>query len=141
MSSIKGKPPTSRSVALTLGREEAPPWPWVFTFDESKVAACRVTCGAVLGLSDWVLTGDTEALATGHAKQRALLMLDLAAGHLAANRVDGAFALAGQALDVGLMYRSGRIVERARGLRRTLATTSPPKVVREFDERLHGVYL
>ncbi|MEW2290745.1 hypothetical protein [Streptomyces sp. NPDC047841] len=45
------------------------------------------------------------------------------------------------ALEVGLQYRSGRTVERARGVRRSLTTSSPPKVVRDFYERLHGVYL
>lgn len=108
---------------------------------QTKVAAARVACGARLGLADWVLSEDTEALATGHAKQRALLVLDIAAGHLAGGRVEAAFALAGRALDTGLKYRSGRIVERVRSVRRTLTTTTPPKVVRDFDERLHGVYL
>ncbi len=129
------------SRAATARREDAPPWPWVFTFDESKVAACRVTCGARLGEPGWVLTEDTAALATGHDKQRALLVLDIAAGHLASGRLEAAFALAGRALDSGLLYRSGRIVDRARELRRTLTTASPPKVVRDFDERLRGVYL
>ncbi|WP_405961320.1 helix-turn-helix domain-containing protein [Streptomyces sp. NBC_00024] len=136
--------------ALTVSRtgaealkasEEPPPWPWVFSFTPDKVAACRVTCGARLGLSDWVISDDVEALATGHAKQRALLVLDIAAGYLAAGRVEAAFALASRALDAGLTYRSGRILERARAVRRTLTTTSPPKMVRDFDERLHGVYL
>ena len=68
-------------------------------------------------------------------------MLDIAAGHLAGGRVEAAFALAGRALDTGLTYRSGRIVEQARAVRRTLTTSAPPKVVRDFDERLHGVYL
>ncbi|MDH6577571.1 hypothetical protein [Kitasatospora sp. MAP5-34] len=107
----------------------------------SKVAAFRVTCGARLGLPEWVTTADASALATGHAKQRALVVLDIAAGHLAAGRVEAAFALASRAMDTGLQYRSSRIVERARGLRRLLVTSSPPKVVRDFDERLHGVYL
>ncbi|GHE14694.1 hypothetical protein [Streptomyces alanosinicus] len=88
-----------------------------------------------------VLDQDVEALTTGHAKQRALLVLDIAAGHLAGGRVEAAFALASSALDTGLQYRSGRIVERARAVRRSLTTSSPPKVVRDFDERLHGVYL
>ncbi|MFE7976738.1 DNA-binding protein [Streptomyces shenzhenensis] len=132
----------SRSAAEALRTtEEPPPWPWVFSFTPEKVAACRVTCGARLGLPAWVISDDVEALATGHAKQRALLVLDIAAGHLAAGRVDAAFALAPRALDTGLTYRSGRIVERARAVRRTLTTASPPKVVRDFDERLHGVYL
>ncbi|WP_225448650.1 DNA-binding protein [Streptacidiphilus sp. P02-A3a] len=131
----------SRATAERLPLEGPPPWPWVFVFDEAKVAACRVTCGARLGLADWVLTADTAALATGHAKQRALVVLDIAAGHLAAGRVEAAFALASRALDTGIEYRSGRIVERARTVRRSITSTSPPKVVREFDERLHGVYL
>lgn len=131
----------SRAAVATLDDQDPPPWPWVFTFTETKVAAARVACGARLGLADWVLSEDTEALATGHAKQRALLVLDIAAGHLAGGRVEAAFALAGRALDTGLKYRSGRIVERVRSVRRTLTTTTPPKVVRDFDERLHGVYL
>ncbi|WP_318199191.1 helix-turn-helix transcriptional regulator [Streptomyces sp. SCL15-4] len=120
--------------ALTAG-QEPPPWPWVFSFTPDKVAACRVTCGARLGLPEWVLAEDVEALATGHAKQRALLVLDIAGG-----RVEAAFAFASRALEAGLQYRSGRIVERARALRRSLTTASPPRVVRDFDERLHGVY-
>ncbi|MGP4001674.1 hypothetical protein [Streptomyces sp. 8N706] len=131
----------SRSTTERPSAEEAPPWPWVFPFDSVKVAACRVTCGAKLGLVEWVLTDDSEALGTGHPKQRALVMLDLAAGHLAAGRIEASFALASRAVDTGLQYRSGRIVERARAVRRSLVLTSPPKVVREFDERLHGVYL
>ncbi|MEV7018892.1 hypothetical protein [Streptomyces sp. NPDC093991] len=133
----------SRTAAGALpGQEEAPPpWPWVFSFTVEKVAAHRVTCGAWLGLPDWVLGGDAEALATGHAKQRVLLLLDAAAGQLASGRVEGASALATRALEVGLQYRSGRIVERARAVRRSLTLSSPPRVVREFDERLHGVYL
>jgi transcriptional regulator with XRE-family HTH domain len=131
----------SRALAEKIAFEEPPRWPWVFHFDANKVAACRVTCGARLGLADWVLGDDVEALASGHAKQRALVVLDLAAGHLAAGRVEAAFALASGALDTGLHYRSGRIVERSRAVRRSLSSTSPPKVVRDFDERLHGVYL
>lgn len=113
----------------------------MFTFNENKVAAARVTCGARLELPSWVLEADTEALATGHAKQRALLVLDFAAGNLAAGRVEAAFAFASRALETGLQYRSGRIVDRARAVRRAYRTGSPPKVVRDFDERLHDIYL
>lgn len=130
----------SRAAAEALPAE-VPPWPWVFVFGPEKVAAVRVACGARLGLADWVLSADTEALGGGHEKQRALVVLDLAAGHLAAGRVEAAFAFAGRAVETGLKYRSGRIVDRARAVRRSLALASPPKVVREFDERLHDVYL
>lgn len=121
--------------------QEPPPWPWVFLFTADKVVACRITCGARLGLPEWVLSADVEALSTGHAKQRALLILDIAAGYLAGGRVEAAFVLASGALEIGLQYRSGRIVERARAVRRSLTTTSPPRAVRDVDERLHGVYL
>jgi transcriptional regulator with XRE-family HTH domain len=131
----------SGAAAQRISREEPPPWPWVFAFDEAKVAACRVMCGARLGISAWVLDADTEALGAGHEKQRALVLLDIAAGYLAAGRLEAAFALAARAVETGIVYRSGRIVERARQLRRTLTAGTPPKVVREFDERLHGVYL
>jgi hypothetical protein len=52
-------------------------------------------------------------LTIGHDKQRALLLLDIAAGHLAAGRIEGAFELATRTLETGVLYRSGRIVERA----------------------------
>ncbi|BBA99041.1 hypothetical protein RVR_5497 [Actinacidiphila reveromycinica] len=44
-------------------------------------------------------------------------------------------------METGVRYRSGRIVERARAVRRSHTSSTPPKVVRDFDERLHGVYL
>ncbi|MER7394977.1 hypothetical protein ABT381_05630 [Streptomyces sp. NPDC000151] len=50
-------------------------------------------------------------MSNGHDKQRALLLLDMAAGHLSSGRLDGAFTLA-----------------------------TPPRMVREFDDRLYGVY-
>ncbi|WBP90124.1 helix-turn-helix domain-containing protein [Kitasatospora cathayae] len=131
----------SRAAIQTNVDGEPPPWPWVFTLDEAKVAGFRVTCGAKLGLSRWILDSAGPVLTTGHAKQRALLMLDIAAGHLSAGRIEAAFAIATQALDIGLQYRSGRIVERGRALRRSFTTSSAPKVVREFDERMHDVHL
>ncbi|MFF4479581.1 hypothetical protein ACWDHW_13815 [Streptomyces melanosporofaciens] len=70
-----------------------------------------------------------------------LLMLDLAAAQLTTGRLDGAFALAGRALETGARYRSGRIIERARALRRSYTSATPPRAVREFDDRLHGIYL
>jgi transcriptional regulator with XRE-family HTH domain len=131
---------TSRKIAV----EQPPPWPWVFAFNENKVAAARLTCGARLGLPRWVADAHDAAgtvLTSGHEKQRALLTLDIAFGHLAAGRLDGAFALATRAVETGLRYRSGRIVERARTLRRAYSSPTPAKIVRDFDERLHGVYL
>ncbi|MFE4651510.1 helix-turn-helix domain-containing protein [Streptomyces sp. NPDC056707] len=144
--------PRSTDKALTsaaraadgVSAEDPPPWPWVFTFNHTKVAATRLSCGARLSLTNWVTEAQDEAgaaLSSGHDKQRALLTLDLASGHLAAGRIDGAFSLATRALETGVRYRSGRIVERARAVRRSYTSTNPPRVVRDFDDRLHGIYL
>ncbi|MBO8187951.1 hypothetical protein [Streptomyces spirodelae] len=46
-----------------------------------------------------------------------------------------------QAVETGVRYRSGRIIERARALRRSFSSSSLPRVVRDFDDRLYGVYL
>ncbi|WP_326604239.1 helix-turn-helix domain-containing protein [Streptomyces sp. NBC_01800] len=124
-------------------REDPPPWPWVFSFDERKVASCRVVCGARLGRSQWGLSSQeiATALSSGHEKQRALLTLDVATGHLSTGRVDSAFALATRAVQDGVRLRSGRIVERARAFRRSYATATPPGIVRDFDTLLHDTYL
>lgn len=124
--------------------EDPPPWPWVLNFTPGKVAATRVTCGAWLGRPRWVLAAQdsiSSVMTSGHEKQRALLLADLAMAHMAEGRIDGAFALGARALEIGTRYRSGRIVERVRALRRTYSSPTPPKIVREFDDRLHDVYL
>ncbi|MDX3611963.1 helix-turn-helix domain-containing protein [Streptomyces europaeiscabiei] len=129
---------------MQISSEEAPPWPWVFAFDQRKVAAARVTCGARLARPRWVLTSlddATAALTSHHEKQRALLGLDVASGHMASGHLDTAFALATHALDTGLRLRSGRIVERARAFRRSYSSATPPTIVRDFDAKLHDAYL
>ncbi|RBM15869.1 helix-turn-helix domain-containing protein [Streptomyces sp. PT12] len=134
----------SMEATADIAAEGAPPWPWVFIFLPSKVAATRMACGARLARPDWVFDSQdaaAAALSSGHEKQRAQLVLDLAFAHLADGRLDGAFALGRRALETGVRCRSGRVVERARALRRAYTSPAPPRVVREFDEVLHGVYL
>lgn len=119
-------------------------WPWIFAFDERKIAACRITCTARLGQPLHTRTGEHEvaaALSGGHDKQRALLTLDVATAHLATKEIDAAFTLASRSLTEGVRLRSGRIIERARTLRRAYSTHRPPTVVRDFDDQLHATYL
>ncbi|HEY5833215.1 hypothetical protein [Streptomyces sp.] len=56
-------------------------------------------------------------------------------------RLEAGYVLAGQAVEAGLRYRSGRVVDRARIFRRSYSSSTPPKTVRDFAEKLHGVYL
>ncbi|MYS87598.1 hypothetical protein GTZ85_47180 [Streptomyces sp. SID5474] len=134
----------SASAAERIPGEDPAPWPWVFAFDEAKVAAARIACGVHLGRPDWVfdaLRAAEPAIRSGHAKQRALLMLDIADAHLESGHVDTAFACADQAVETGIEYRSGRVIDRARRLRRRVSMTMPPRAVRRFDDRLHGVHM
>ncbi|MFI1174207.1 multiprotein-bridging factor 1 family protein [Streptomyces melanogenes] len=135
---------TSAAEVGQISGDQPPPWPWVFAFDLRKVAAARVTCGARLARPRWVLSSlddATAALSSNHEKQRALLGLDVASGHMASGHLDTAFALATHALDAGLRLRSGRVVERARTFRRSYSSATPPAIVRDFDTRLHDAYL
>jgi transcriptional regulator with XRE-family HTH domain len=134
----------SGAAVTRISHEQPPPWPWVFNFNEAKVAACRLACGARLGIPGWIFTRGDEASAisaSSHSKQRALLQLDIASGHLAAGRLEVGYVLATQAVETGLRYRSGRVVERARVFRRAHSSHTPPRIVRDFDEKLHGVYM
>ncbi|MFJ1646990.1 multiprotein-bridging factor 1 family protein [Streptomyces sp. NPDC088258] len=119
-------------------------WPWIFAFDDRKIAGCRITCAARLGPAHRTRLGDeviATALSGGHDKQRALLTLDVASRHLTEGNADAAFGLAGRALAEGIRLRSGKIVEKARALRRSYSSLTPPSMVREFDNQLHTVYL
>jgi hypothetical protein len=53
------------------------------------------------------------------------------------DRVDEAFRLGSEALNVGVTYSSARVTERARRFRRDYAGQATPDV-REFDERLQA---
>ncbi|WP_241833359.1 hypothetical protein [Streptomyces caatingaensis] len=119
----------SAAAVARMTADTAPPWPWVFAFDERKIAAARVTCGARLARPRWVqssLADASAALSSSHEKQRALLTLDVAAGYMSAGQLDVAFGLATQALDTGLRLRSGRVAERARTFRRGYSSAAPP---------------
>jgi Predicted transcriptional regulators len=119
-------------------------WPWIFAFDERKLAACSLTCTAKLGqpLSTRLSEQDVAtALSSAHDKQRALLSLDVATGYLATKDLEKAFALASRALAEGIRLHSGKIAERARAFRRAYNTPSPPAMVRQFDSQLQATYM
>ncbi|MBA4866938.1 helix-turn-helix transcriptional regulator [Streptomyces sp. PSKA54] len=135
---------TCEQNAIRIPEADPVAWLWIFPFDERKIASCRITCMARLGQPHHARMSAQDiatALSSGHDKQRALLTLDVAAGHLATKEIDTAFGLASQALAEGIRLRSGKVVDRARRLRRAYASTAPPSMVREFDDQLHAAYL
>lgn len=117
-----------------------PPWPWVFAFDEAKLAGYRALVGVRLRLPDHARRAFAEAVtprSTG-AKQAALLQVELASTHVETGDVDEAFRLAGEALDTGRYFGSERIVARVRSFRRQY---HGPRAhfVDELDQRLSSL--
>lgn len=121
--------------------EEPPPWPWVFAFDHAKVATCRLTCATRLRQPERAFAAAQAAGPSlgGHARQRALLTLDLAEAHLLAGAADSAFAIASAALEVAAPFASGRVADRARALRRSATGRIPAAMMAQFDDRLRAI--
>jgi transcriptional regulator with XRE-family HTH domain len=125
---------------------DPPPWPWVFPFDHAKLAWYQALVAVRLSRPADALAAFADSLSAVHAapKQRAIVMLEVAtaAGQDGvarhdSDRVDEAFGLARDALDLGVTYSSARVVERARRFRRE--NPGPPTAsVREFDDKLRA---
>ncbi len=117
---------------------EEPPWPWVFPFDMRKVASHRLTCAVRLRRPDIAheAAEDLAMVATGHRKQGALVLLDLASAHVQAREVEEALRVAAVAVDLAATTQSERVLNRAREFRRTVPATAPQGSLRDLDERL-----
>ena len=125
-------------------RPEPPPWPWVFPFDHAKLAGYRALVAVRLTRPADALAAFAESLSAAQPapKQRAVVMLEVATAACQAgtarhdsDRVDEAFRLTCEALEVGVTYSSERVIERARRFRRDYSgpVTS---YVDEFDGQL-----
>lgn len=120
--------------------EDPPPWPWVFRFDSSKVAAYRLSCSVRSGRAGPALRAAHDAgssLAT-NTKQGALWRMDYAAAHLQAGEADRAFTIAADVLDARVGQPSPRLVGRARQLARGHGGGHSSRAWRELDERLRA---
>ncbi|GAA3721427.1 transcriptional regulator with XRE-family HTH domain [Spinactinospora alkalitolerans] len=98
----------------------APPWPWVFAFDDAKVAGYRALAAVRLRRPGDARTAFSDAFGGTRpgAKQGAVLLVELATAHADAGDVDEAFRLASEALRTGAAFRSERIIGRVRRFRR-----------------------
>ncbi|WP_376720714.1 helix-turn-helix domain-containing protein [Nocardiopsis alba] len=97
-----------------------PPWPWVFAFDEAKVAGYRALVGVRLRTPHEARAAFAEAVAPSsrNVKQSALLKVELASAHAEAGDVDEAFRLAQEALTTGMRFASERVMGRVRSFRK-----------------------
>ncbi|MFD3684869.1 multiprotein-bridging factor 1 family protein [Nocardiopsis sp. NPDC058631] len=117
------------AAARAIGRAEKqvtrtantdPPWPWVFAFDQAKVAGYRALVGVRLRSPHDACRAFAESFApkSAHAKQSAVLQVELASAHAEAGDVDEAFRLAREALATGRRFDSERVIGRVRMFRR-----------------------
>ncbi|WP_159942492.1 MULTISPECIES: helix-turn-helix transcriptional regulator [unclassified Nocardiopsis] len=114
-----------------------PPWPWVFAFNEAKVAGYRALVYVRLCRPHDARRAFTEAFTpgTGSAKQAAVLQVELATAHAEAGDVDEAFRLAQQALTTGIRFESERVIGRVRSFRRRYSGPRA-RCVSDLDDRL-----
>ena len=117
-----------------------PPWPWVFAFDEAKVAGYRARAAVRLRNPHEARAAFAEAVhpPSHNAKQSALLKVELAGAHAEAGDIDEAFRLAREALTTGVRFSSERVVGRVRSFRRRYRGPVAD-CVREFDGRFTGL--
>lgn len=135
-----GRALAAAEVAVNENERNGPaPWPWVFPFDHAKLAGYRALAAVRLGQPRQAATAFAESLPTAQPapKQQAVLMLEVATMHAQAGDQEEAFELATDALEVGVEYRSERIVQHARRFRRACEEPSTD-LAREFDERLRA---
>ncbi|ACZ00423.1 MULTISPECIES: helix-turn-helix domain-containing protein [Thermomonospora] len=124
---------------------DPPPWPWVFPFDRAKLAGYRALVAVRLDRPEQALAAFGESLASAQPapKQRAAVMLEVATALRQAGqrehdteRIEEAFRLAGQALQIGVSHSSERVIQRARRFYRAYRGPRTP-AVGEFGHRLH----
>ncbi|MGH3851705.1 MAG: hypothetical protein ACRDRT_18770, partial [Pseudonocardiaceae bacterium] len=116
-----------------------PPWPWVFPFDARKIVIRRLTYAVRLRRPDvaYAAAADLPAsITSGHRKQGALTLLDLASAHGQTQEVEEGLRVATAAIDLAANTRSERVLNRARQFRRTIPAATTPGPLRDFDEHL-----
>jgi hypothetical protein len=123
-------------------RAVAPPWPWVFPFDHAKLAGYRALVMVRLKRPAEAVVAFNESLSSAQpgAKQRGVLMTEVATAEAMSGHYDEALYLASNALTVGTTYGSERVLNRVKNFRRAYAGPSSG-TLRSFDERLHAILL
>jgi hypothetical protein len=136
-----------RAIAGGGHTADAPPWPWLFTFDQGKLAGYRALACVRLARPAAALAAFAQSLGAVQPapKQRAVIMLEVATaacqdgatGH-DTERIDEAFTLAADALTAGERYGSERVIERSRAFRRGYSGPVTGRV-RQFDRQLQAL--
>jgi len=126
--------------AIEHGQPDAEPlWPWVYPFDEARIAAYRGACAVKLQLPKAALPALDQAVreqGPAPTKQRALALCDQAAAYTLLGDLDEACRLTDEAYGIGVQTRSKKIVHRVRTVRAQPAMQRRAHAVKDLDERL-----
>lgn len=126
--------------AIEHGPADAEPlWPWVYPFDEAKIAVYRGACAAKLQLPKVGLPALAKALdglSTTPTKQRALTLCDQAALYALVGELDEACRLTGEAHSIGIQTRSRKVVGRVQQVRAQSAMRRPARAVHDLNEHV-----
>lgn len=132
--------------AIVNASDGPPPWPWVYSFDHAKLARYRALIAVRLQRPNEALHAFSESLVSAQSapKQRAMTMIEVATAARQAGesdhdnrQVDEAFRLASEALEIGNVYLSERVIERVRAFRHEYLGPKTARIV-EFDRKLRA---
>lgn len=125
---------------LVRATNDEPVWPWIFRFDDRKLAGFRAQVASSLGRVSVAEKALQLAYGAQQAPKPRAVMDALHAGNLArAGNVDEACRVAVEAFDVGKTYDSERVLRAIAAFRNTLGTRAG-RATKELDERLYGTY-
>jgi hypothetical protein len=126
--------------ALTRCSSHEPVWPWIFKFDEPKLAAFRAICTSRLGLISDARSAFAEATAASHSpKQSAALQAERARVLWADSEAEAACSLAATALETAHTLGSERVRQLVGSLRTDIGDGAG-RAVAVLDERLGAAY-
>jgi hypothetical protein len=127
-------------VRLSRATSDEPIWPWIFRFDERKLAGFRAQVASKLGRVEAAEKALQEAHDPHQAPKPRAVVDVLRAGILAqAGKIEEACRVATEAFDVGQKYDSERVLQAVASFRSSLGTRAG-RATAELDERLYAVY-
>jgi hypothetical protein len=125
-------------LARTINDE--PVWPWIFRFDERKLAGFRAQAANKLGRNRLAQKALQIAYDPHQAPKPRAVMETLRAAALArAGHIEEACRIATDALNVGQTYDSERVLRSVATFRNALGANAG-RATAELDERLYGTY-
>lgn len=125
---------------LARSCNDEPAWPWIFRFDERKLAGFRAQVAGKLGRPK-VAEKALQIAYDPHQAPKPRAVMDVLRANVIAQsgRIDEACKLAAEAFDVGRTYDSERVTRAVTTFRRALGARSTHAVA-ELDARLYATY-